>query len=105
MCKEKEVKNMECKCKQICCKMQNQGLRCAINTLRVHRDNSNTILRTLEAIYNSLSVYSCLPGTCLLERVKWVYDNIEGGNAPLYTSEGTKLNMLIKELEVFVDNC
>lgn len=105
MCKEKEVKNMECKCKQICCKMQNQGLRCAINTLRARQNNTKTILGTLEAIYNSLSVYSCLPGTCLLKRVKWVYNNIQGGNGPLYTSEETKVDMLIKELEVFVDNC
>lgn len=105
MCKEKEVKNMECKCKQICCKMRNQGLRCAINTLRARQNNTKTILRTLEAIYNSLSVYSCLPGTCLLERVKWVYDNIQGGNGHLYTSEATKVDMLIEELEVFLDNC
>lgn len=105
MCKEKEVKNMECKCKQICREMQNQGLRCAIKSLIVDQDSTKTILRTLEAIYNSLSVYSCLPGTCLLERVKWVYNSIARGNGPLYTSEATKVNMLIKELEVFLDNC
>ena len=101
---EKPAKTMECKCKQICCKMQNDSLRCAINGLRNHQNNSNTILRILEAICNLLTVYSCLPGTCLLERVRWVHRNILTGSTGLYDGERIKVNMLISELEAFLGN-
>lgn len=100
---EKSAETMECKCKQICCKMQNESLRRAIFGLKDNQDNSYAILTTLEAIYNLLSVYSCLPGTCLLKRVQWVYNNIEGGDG-LYHSERIKVNMLISELEAFLNN-
>ena len=101
---EKPAETMECKCKQICCKMQNDSLRCAIAALRHNQHNSNTILRTLEATYNLLAVYSCLPGTCLLKRVQWVCNNVTKGNAQLYASEKIKVNMLISELEAFLSN-
>ena len=96
--------NIECKCKQICCKMQNDGLRKAIDGLKNYQFNSNTILDILSAIYNLLKVYSCMPGTCLLKRVQWVYDNVTSGNASLYDSEKIKVNMLIAELEAFLGN-
>ena len=101
---EKPTETMECKCKQICCKMQNDSLRCAIDGLRNNQYNSNTILGTLEATYNLLAVYSCLPGTCLLKRVQWVYNNVLSGNEELYQSERIKVNMLISELEAFLSN-
>ena len=101
---EKTAETMECKCKQICCKMQNDSLRIAIDGLRNNQNNSNTILRTLEATYNLLAVYSCLPGTCLLERVQWVHQTVTSGNAGLYESEKIKVNMLISELEAFLSN-
>lgn len=101
---EKTTEIKECKCKEICCKMQRKSLRSAIRGLKIYQYNSNTVKRTLEAIYNLLEVYSCLPGTCLLERVKWVNDNITGGNGRLYRSEEIKVDMLIEELEAFLDN-
>lgn len=101
---EKTAETMKCKCKQICCKMQNDSLRCAIDGLRNNQHNRNTILITLRAIYNLLEVYSCLPGTCLLKRVQWVYDNVESGNASLYERERIMINMLISELEAFLSN-
>ncbi len=102
---EKTAETMECKCKQICCEMQNDGLRCAIDGLRNNQFSStNTILKILEAIYNLLEVYSCLPGTCLLKRVKWVHDNIREGHGGLYDNEKIKVNMLIAELKAFLSN-
>jgi hypothetical protein len=101
---ENTAETMECKCKQICCKMQNDSLRCAIDGLRNNQHNSNAILETLRAIYNLLLVYSCLPGTCLLKRVQWVYYNVKGNNEGLYADEKIKVNMLISELEAFLSN-
>lgn len=103
MCQINE-KNMECKCEQICCKMRNDSLRCAINDLKKNQDDSNTILNILEAISNVIAVYSCLPGTCLLKRVQWVQNNVISGRTSLYESEKTKVNMLISELEAFLSN-
>lgn len=101
---EKPAETMECKCKQICYKMQNDSLRCAISGLKNNQNNSNTILRTLEAICNLLEVYSCLPDMCLIKRVQWVYKHVERGNAQLYESEKIKVNMLISELEAFLNS-
>ena len=58
----------------------------------------------LESIENVLTVYKCLPGTCLQKRVNWVYEHIKPGSASLYVSEKTKVNMLISELEAFLDS-
>ena len=84
--------------------MQNASLRCAIASLKNYQYNSNTILRILETIENLLTVYSCLPGTCLLKRVQWVYHNIARGTDPLWNDEKVKVNMLISELETFLGN-
>lgn len=102
MCKINKDK-CECNAKEICCKMQKDSLRTAISSLQQNQNCSNTILRVLEATYNVLEVYNCLPGTCLLKRVQWVYDNITPGTGSLYTGEKTKLNMLIAELEAFLN--
>lgn len=100
---EKPAETIECKCKQICCKMQNDSLRCAIDGLR-NNHGSDTILRILESTYNLLAVYSCLPGTCLLKRVEWVYNNVKSVHTVLCTGERIKVNMLISELEAFLSN-
>ena len=106
MCKvnEKTAETMECKCNQICCKMQNESLRYAINCLINKQYDTKAILGTLEATYNLLSVYSCLPGTCLLERVEWVYQKIIPGYSPLNEDEKIMVNMLISELRAFLNN-
>lgn len=98
----KTTDNMKCKCKQICCKMQNESLRCAIDALKTRQDSTRVILNTLQAISNLLEVYSCIPCTRLLERVNWVYRNIEYGNGTLYASEKIMVNMLISELKAFL---
>ena len=100
---EEKLEICECNAKEICCKMQKESLRRAIASLKANQYCSNTILAVLSATYNTLAVYKCLPGSCLLERVKWVYDNITPGNAGLYTSESTKVDMLIAELESFLN--
>lgn len=90
------------KCNQLC-KMQNESLRYAIEALRNNLNNSTSeyILKILEAIYNLLATYSCLPSTCLLERVDWVYKNI-GKDYNLSASEKIKIRMIIAELEMFL---
>ncbi len=99
---EESTETMECKCKQICCKMQYSGLNDAIDHLNCSM--SDNILKVLDAICNSLEVYSCLPGTCLLERAKWVRDNIACYKHSLNTGEMYIVNMLIKELKAFLNN-
>ena len=101
---KKPAKTVECDCKQICCKMQNDSLRFAIDGLKNNQDNNVTISKILEAIYNLLTVYSCLPGTCLLQRVQRVRNTIESYGTGLYESEKIKVNMLISELEAFLSN-
>lgn len=99
---EKDVE--ECKCKQICSKLQNASLRYAIETLKSNKENVDTIKKTLKAIYELLEVYSCLPGTCLLKRVEMTNEGIKGNIVGLYDSEKIKLEMLIIELETFLSN-
>ena len=100
---EEKLEICECNAKEICCKMQKESLRRAIESLKANKNCSNTILAVLSATYNTLAVYKCLPGSCLLKRVKWVYDNITPGNVRLYTSASTKVDMLIAELEAFLN--
>lgn len=95
---------MQCKCKQLCCKMQNNSLRCAIDILKCYQDDTKTIKKTLKSIANLLEVYSCLPSTCLVSRVKWVDQKIDSGSGPLYSYERIMVDMLIEELETFLSN-
>ena len=101
---EKTTEIMECKCKSICCKMQNDSLRCAIDALKNNQHDCITISKTLKTICNLLEVYSCLPCNCLLQRVQWVYDNVRHYSFILDESEKINVNMLISELEAFLIN-
>lgn len=102
---EKNVE--ECKCKQICSKMskmQNDSLRYAIDFLKNNQNNSYAIKKTLKSICKLLEVYSCLPCTCLLTRVKYTNKKIEASSGGLFKSEKIILEMLIIELEAFLSN-
>lgn len=96
--------NCKCNAKEICCKMQKDSLRVAILGLKSNQDCRNTIRRILDATYSVLDVYKCLPGSCLLDRVHWVYKNIGTGCDRLYKSEQVKVNMLIAELDAFLNS-
>lgn len=99
--KEKDM--CECNAKELCCKMQKESLRTAISKLKNNSDPGN-VLRILRAISNVFEVYDCLPNTCLLQRTKWVYDNISISNKYLCTGEKIFVEMLINEIETFLDN-
>ena len=101
--KEEKLEIFECNAKEICCEMQKESLRRAIASLKENQDCSNTILAVLSAIYNTLSVYKCPPGSCLLKRVGWVYNQITPSLYRLYADESTKVDMLVAELEAFVN--
>lgn len=106
MCKinENSTEIVECESKQICCKMQTSSIRRAVRALRLNQGDTYAILKTLKSIYNLLEVYSCLPATCLLERVTWVYQNIVSDDLRLNKGERIMVNMLISELETFLNN-
>ena len=100
---KEELEICNCNTKEICCKMQEESLRNAIAGLKANKNSSNTIRAVLSATYNTLTVYKCMPGSCLLDRVKWVRDNITS-TWSLCTSESIQVDMLIAELEAFVEN-
>ena len=91
------------------CKMLKESLRIAINALKRNinsRHCFNTIIiNILESLCNLLQVYSCLPASCLLERVEWVINeisaNIYSSFSTLSTVEILKVKMHIAELEAF----
>ncbi len=95
---------MECNCKQLCIKMRNDSLRIAVSALKANTNNSNTILKILAGIRNSLKVYHCLPCSCLLQRIDYVCKNISIGAARLYPSEEAYVDMLISELNAFLNS-
>ena len=94
-----------CECKELCCRMQKEGLRAAIKALEVPLQSTGAIRTLLSAVSNMLSVYNCLPAQCLIERVAWVHSNIrDAGVCSLYVTECDLVDMLIKELQTFVNS-
>ena len=95
-----------CKCnqKETCCKMQKEGLRMAIEGLKkAHLPDS--ILELLTATRNLLQTYTCLPSSCLINRINKVYDSITPGCfRSLDNTERILVDMLIAELTVLLDN-
>lgn len=98
-----EKDKCECKGKELCCKMQNEALRIAIDDLKLESYRCDA-LESLENIYNILSTYKCLPGKCLIKRIKWVHDNIPNRMEELFLGEEKMLKTLIKEIETFLDS-
>ena len=96
--------NARCNSEEICCKMQNAAIRTAIKNLRCNQCNRYAIRSALKNLRHVLQEYSCLPGTCLINRVKWVYRRIGLGDGGLYQSEKCIVNSLIAELKAFVES-
>ncbi len=100
--KEKTAETMECE--QICHRMQNASLRYAIDFLRNNPHNTPAVLATLESTYNLLAVYSCFPCKCLSKRIHHVYTNVKSTHADSRDSQKVMIDMLILELEAFLNN-
>ena len=94
----------ECNEKEHCCKLKKDSFEELINVLKDKKSNSNTILKTLEAIVNLFSEYECDSASYFIYRVKQTCKYIEPGDINLYQQEKTKLNMLIVELEEFLNS-
>lgn len=105
MCKCKEGNTMECKCnKELCCKMQKKSLQYAISSLKNNEHDRFETQRILKAIHSLLTVYSCLPGICLLKRIEEVQEHMDIYINSLYEYEKLERDMLIIELEIFLDS-
>ena len=96
-----------CKCnqKELCCKMQKEGLRVAVEGLKDKKMSSNSVLELLTAIQNLLLTYDCLPSSCLVNRIDEVSKSIIPADfISLTKTERFLVTMLIAELTAFLDN-
>lgn len=84
--------------------MQKKSLQYAISSLKNNEHDRFETRRILKAIYSLLTVYSCLPGICILERIKQVQDNMATFGEELYEYEKLERDMLIIELEILLDS-
>lgn len=102
----KSTETMQCTGKDICCKMQKEGIRAAIDALRKNVDgvSSNSCYYIIGAIEDLLEGYYCLPRTCLIKRIQRVRKTIDC-RTELCKSEKVKVNMLCAELEAFISSC
>ena len=94
----------ECKCKQLCIRMRNSGLKCYVEGLKKLKNNSNTIKKVLLSIENLLDEYYCLPCDILKKRSRYIYERIIPGDSELYEFEEVLVNAFIKELETFIED-
>lgn len=96
-----------CKCnqKELCCKMQKEGLRVAIKGLKDRKMSSNSVWELLTSTRNLLQTYNCLPCSRLIRRIESVRDSISTSNSsPLSKREKISVDILIAELTAFLDN-
>ena len=102
MCKEGT-----CKCKEICAKMQEAGLRECIKSLKGSGESAprTRIFQGLNDIENILTSYECLPMVCLFKRLDWVKSQLNPmKHRKLLSSGKSSLNQFIVEIEAFLDN-
>jgi len=93
-----------CKCneKEVCCKMQKGSLRIAVESLK-KCEYTITVEAVLDAMCNLLSFYKCVPSSYLIERVRWLKKEISKRNDSLNLENKIQINMLIAELEAFLN--
>lgn len=105
----------ECKCAQeemaLCCKMQQAGLRKAVETLKTWDSISRSGAKaTLKMIMHSLETYKCLPASSLKSRVEYATKVLETPWKSIHNKEIDKLKtedqimikMVIEEIETFL---
>ena len=95
-------KENNCNCQQLCNEMQKASLRKGVDFLMGYSRPATDIINALKGIYSVLESYDCLPAKCLLNRLKWVLDAIVPGPFRLSDSERINVEMLIRELNVFI---
>lgn len=101
MCKEGT-----CKCKEICAKMQEAGLRESIATISNFSVDTEAkhAIRRLQNMQNILCSYECLPARCLVPRLKWMCSMIAECSKCYLEDYLDDVLSLAKEVEAFLDS-
>lgn len=103
MCKEGT-----CKCKEICAKMQEAGLRRLLLELRNYRafTKRNDVYVQLSNMLNIFETYKCLPLECLKSRLAYIKRHFMYARSEqcITTAELGLITEFIDEVEAFLDN-
>lgn len=93
-------------CDKKICKMQKKSIRVAVESLK-EVNNQDTARRILKSIRNMLSVYDCGTAQYLVKRINLCLNNIKEPilfNHYLNSFETVQLNMIIQEMEEFLED-
>lgn len=104
MCMNKEG---TCRCKEICAKLQEAGLREGLKELsavRYDTRRSDTI-QILGSIQNILEEYDCTLCDSLKNRIEYLKQYLIGNGSDSYTTFGgiSAIKILSKEIEAFLE--
>lgn len=104
MCMSKEG---SCRCKEICTKLQEAGLREGVKELlaiRYDTPRSDTI-QVLDSIRNILEAYDCKMCESLNNRMIYLEDYLNNNGTASYTTFGgiSAIKILSKEIEAFLE--
>lgn len=94
--------NRQCDEEKVCSMMLKSSLKRAVFSLSYHAINPLTCKPILESLVNTLSTYNCNYCNPLLERIKWVSENICSKNDCDLCGHASTIHMLCEEIEAFV---